>query len=199
LIREVTSRGSDHEELMSSASTALLCVDTEGCVTGWNAAMERLSGASRLAVVGCGLLGEVLGPAGILEWLPQENAEAMTELSVQLLAVLGIEKLPSPSSPTAAQLDLGIVRETVVGSSSSLSSGVRMAVGDGSFHSSSFECQSAAVNVRFVRAPGRRSTKEGHKLTQVDVAITCRRLLSGDGAVTGALFFVQVRGSLEQI
>eukprot|EP00873_Tetraselmis_striata_P036524 jgi/Tetstr1/456788/TSEL_004155.t1 len=102
LMREVSARERDCEELMEHSSSAMFCVDTEGRINGWNAAMEHVSGVQQKSALGRDLLGEVLGPQGILVNIPYgNNKDAMTELYALLVNVLGLQNNPS-LPPTAA-------------------------------------------------------------------------------------------------
>lgn len=102
-MRDVSARERDYEELMEHSSSAMFCVDTEGRITGWNTAMERISGVAQQSVTGLPLRGEVLGPSGVLMHVPHGNsADAMTELDALLVNVLALDSkpvLPSTATP----------------------------------------------------------------------------------------------------
>lgn len=102
LMREVSARERDCEELMEHSSSAMFSVNTEGRINGWNSAMERISGVAQSTVMGLSLLGEVLGPSGVLVHVPYgANVDAMTELYALLVNVLALETNPA-LPPTAA-------------------------------------------------------------------------------------------------
>jgi hypothetical protein len=85
LMRQVSARERDCEELMEHSASAMFCVDTEARVTGWNTAMERVSGVEQGVALGKSLLGELLGPGGLLVQVPYgASGDVMTELSALL-------------------------------------------------------------------------------------------------------------------
>jgi len=194
---------------MEHSSSAMFCVDTEGRINGWNAAMEHVSGVQQKSALGRDLLGEVLGPQGILVNIPYgNNKDAMTELYALLVNVLGLQNNPSLPPTAAPELlaKLSALQEAAGDTAADAVAGDPEkgteevdATGDPSLEPEQMPSEMApylgtqhqgsdpCINVRFIKAGSQRNLQSG----QVDVAISCRRRVGAVGEVVGAFFFVQ--------
>uniref|UniRef100_A0A061RT08 histidine kinase n=1 Tax=Tetraselmis sp. GSL018 TaxID=582737 RepID=A0A061RT08_9CHLO len=140
----------------------MFCVDTSGCVTDWNDAMERLTGLEKHAAIGKVAVGEIFGSNGMVGVIASEGSpDAMTEMSAMMVNVLG-------SHCGHAELENGAIEPQQTED----------------VHSDN----GPTSTLRFFRV--NQGTQPGSS-KQVEISISCRNRIGSSGEVSGVFFFVQ--------